>query len=103
MSPQLYYMNIEHLLNHNLDLIIGDFNTHHQLWHSESAVDNRGTTIADQISSFRNGVITTEWQTMVELDSDHIPIIISLDRTIEKTASEDRTLTMEKEHCEKTL
>ena len=40
---------------------------------------------------------------MVELDSDHIPIIISLDRTIEKTASEDRTLTMEKEHCEKTL
>ena len=99
-------------------LILGDFNAHHELWHSEATADTRGRLIVDTISSLDYGIInedlptrvhgdsttspdisiassnlipTSSWTTEIKMSSDHLPIIISLTAEFIKTNSKNFT------------
>ncbi|KAM7363422.1 uncharacterized protein ACRADG_000333 [Cochliomyia hominivorax] len=101
-----------------IGLVLGDFNAHHQLWHSRLGDDQRGTLLAEQIdeSTFctlnddaptrimgtcasspdiklasASLINCTTWQTVVSLGSDHLPIIVSLERPNDFIVSERRT------------
>ena len=98
-----YSPPIDHLLTDTDSLVLGDFNAHHSLWHSETT-DSRGNQLADSVSISSFGVLNTvsptrlpgnanpsspdvslasaslitssEWQTT--MPSDHLPILIGL-------------------------
>jgi hypothetical protein len=53
-----YKANITHLLELDNGIIIGDFNAHHPLWHSNLNPDQRGEDIVDQIDVSNYGVKT---------------------------------------------
>ncbi|KAM7356297.1 uncharacterized protein ACRADG_002101 [Cochliomyia hominivorax] len=116
--PTGYRPDIRSILDGNIRLVLGDFNAHHQLWHSRLGDDQRGTLLAEQIdeSTFCTlnddaptrimgtcasspditlasaGLINcTTWQTVVSLGSDHLPIIVSLERPNDFIVSERRT------------
>ena len=99
-------------------LVLGDFNAHHELWHSEIDEDTRGTQIADFMTETPFGILneqlptrvahninsspditfstpnllpTTEWTSDKALSSDHLPIHISLSTEIKLVRSEKRT------------
>lgn len=112
-----YKASIAHLLDMEDGVIMGDFNAHNELWHSQLSND-RGDDLADQIDATNYGVInedtytrltasvqsspditivshtliaSTEWKTDIALSSDHLPIVISLGREVDITESEGRT------------
>ncbi|KAM7361982.1 LOW QUALITY PROTEIN: uncharacterized protein ACRADG_012848 [Cochliomyia hominivorax] len=113
-----YRPDIRSILDGNIRLVLGDFNAHHQLWHSRLGDDQRGALLAEQIdeSTFCTlnddaptrimgtcasspditlvsaGLINcTTWQTVVSLGSDQLPIIVSLERPYDFIVSERRT------------
>ncbi|KAM7341286.1 uncharacterized protein ACRADG_012216 [Cochliomyia hominivorax] len=116
--PTGYRPDIRSILDGNIRLVFGDFNAHHQLWHSRLGDDQRGTLLAEQIDESTlctlnddaptrimgtcasspditlasAGLINcTTLQTVVSLGSDHLPIIVSLERPNDFIVSERRT------------
>ena len=109
---------INHLLTGTDSLVLGDFNAHHSLWHSETA-DSRGNHLADSgsISSFAvlntdsptrlpgnadpsspevslasSSLITSsEWQIHTTMSSGHLPILIGLQTTATSSPARLRT------------
>ncbi len=110
--------------NHLLDglgesyMILGDFNAHSQLWHSDATNDTRGNAIADYITGQTCGIINDDlptrvthlastapdisivsanlipyanWRIANKLSSDHSPIIISLKADLQKLNSKNQT------------
>ena len=102
----------------NTRLVLGDFNAHHELWHSSLGDDQRGALLAEQIdeSTFCTlnddaptrimgtcasspditiaspGLVNcATWRAVVSLGSDHLPIIVTLDRPNDFIVSERRT------------
>ncbi|XP_046802955.1 uncharacterized protein LOC124418958 [Lucilia cuprina] len=115
--PSGYRPDIRTLLDGDMRLVLGDFNAHHQLWHSSLGEDQRGASLAEQIdeSTFctinddaptrimgncasspditiaSSGLINyATWRAVVSLASDHLPIIICLDRPNDFIVSERR-------------
>lgn len=109
---------IDHLLNDNLDVILGDINAHHPLWFSIIQTDTRGNDIADQINDSNFGILndqaptrsagdvvsspditlvhpnllmSTNWSVQTALGSDHLPIIIEFQRDVEKEHDTKKT------------
>ena len=102
----------------NTSLILGDFNSHHESWYSEDNQDTRGNLIIDTIASKSFGIInedqptrvtatastapdlsiasvnimpTTTWSVDKILNSDHLPITISVQADIIKCRAGKRT------------
>ena len=98
-------------------LILGDFNAHHELWHSQATADIRGRLFVDSLSSLDYGVInedlptrvhnnsttspdisiassdlipTTNWTTETKMSSDHLPILITITANLIKTNTKHR-------------
>ncbi|XP_058982740.1 probable RNA-directed DNA polymerase from transposon BS isoform X1 [Musca domestica] len=113
-----YLPDISPLLVGNNRLVLGDFNAHHELWHSVLGNDQRGSALAEQIdcSTFCTvnedaptrirgechsspdltivspGLINdVTWQPVISLGSDHLPIIVSISRSPDFITSERRT------------
>lgn len=109
--PDNFTANITHLLALDDCIIMGDVNVHHTAWQSELADDSRGSLISDQIDQSLFGILNddsptritancrsspdltlasaslltcTDWVTKSALHSDHVPIIVSLQRTVTK-------------------
>ncbi|XP_037826977.1 LOW QUALITY PROTEIN: uncharacterized protein LOC119614959, partial [Lucilia sericata] len=116
--PAGYHPDIKFLLEGDNRVVMGDFNAHHELWHSNLGDDQRGIAFAEQIdnSTFCTvnddaptrimgsctsspditicsaGLLNyTSWQPIVSLSSDHLPIIIKLDKPTDFIVSERRT------------
>ena len=113
-----YSPPIDHLLTGTDSLVLGDFNAHQSLWHSETT-DTRGNQLADSVSISSFAVLNTdsssrlpgnvdpnspdaslasatlitscEWQTHTTMSSDHLPILIGLQTTA--TSSPARHIT----------
>lgn len=110
--------SIDHLLEQEHGIIMGDFNAHHSLWHSNLNEDSRGTELAAQISESAYGVANdptptrvagdtrsspditiihpsllpaSNWATHTSLSSDHLPIVIELQREVVKISATHRT------------
>ncbi|XP_073821612.1 uncharacterized protein [Musca autumnalis] len=113
-----YLPNIRPLLRGDNRLALGDFNAHHELWHSALGNDQRGTDLAEQIDSSTfctanedaptrirgdchsspdisivSPGLTNDvtWQPVISLGSDHLPILISINRPPDFITSERRT------------
>ena len=98
--------------------IIGDFNAHNELWYSESNPDQRGRHLVNTIAGKEFGIINedlptriangtstapdisiassslipyTTWKVERKLNSDHLPITISLSATFKKSNTKNRT------------
>ena len=109
-----YRPSIEHLLNLSPEdsIIVGDFNAHHDLWHSAGTHGSRGTTLASEIEESRLAVLNdhsstrvtasassspditlmseaylplAEWTVQAALGSDHLPITITLQGEVRTT------------------
>ncbi|XP_053969088.1 uncharacterized protein LOC128870451 isoform X3 [Anastrepha ludens] len=105
--PAGYHPDIGALIRGENRLVVGDFNAHHDLWHSSLPNDRRGQQLAEQIddSTFSTvnddaptrvvgncssspdltiasaGLINSiTWRPMLSLASDHLPIIVSIER-----------------------
>lgn len=117
---QLYQPPINNIFDdlNNTSLILGDFNGHHESWYSEDSQDTRGNLIVDTIANKSFGIInedlptrvtanastapdlsiasvnlmpTTTWCVDKKLNSDHLPITISVQADIIKCRSGKRT------------
>lgn len=113
-----YAANIDHLLNMNDCLIVGDINAHNDLWFSDIQSDSRGEDIAEQIDASSFGILnehsptriaqdtqsspditlasdsifpSASWQVLTSLGSDHLPIIVTLGRSVSKVESHKQT------------
>lgn len=103
--PPNYEPNLNDLIHPSTGLILGDFNAHNKLWHS-NIQDKRGDLIAEQINLSpyctlnnhnqtrlpNNNSATSpdislasadlasksQWTTLTKLSSDHLPIIIEV-------------------------
>ena len=98
--------------------VLGDVNAHHTLWHSGATNDARGEALADVISNQDCAIInldqptrvannsatapdvsiasisllpTTNWKVENKLNSDHLPITISVSATLKKFNSKPQT------------
>ncbi|XP_049318515.1 probable RNA-directed DNA polymerase from transposon X-element isoform X1 [Bactrocera dorsalis] len=116
--PTGYHPNIGALLRGETRLVLGDFNAHHDLWHSSLSNDRRGMELAEQIddSTFytmndeaptrvmgtcnsspditiaSGGLINSiTWRPMLTLASDHLPIIISIEKPLDFVSVDNRT------------
>ncbi|KAI5753538.1 hypothetical protein M8J77_001119 [Diaphorina citri] len=117
--PSGYRASISHLLNSDDTIIVGDFNGHHNTWDSYLSSDRRGEDLAAEIEQSDFGILndeqqytrlvgdqisspdislastsllqTTDWNANIKLSSDHLPITISILRTIQKIKSENKT------------
>ena len=117
---QQYQPPINHLFD-NLgasSLILGDFNAHHEMWHTDATEDARGRIIVDTIAGLDYGIInedlptrlqgnsatspdlsivssnlipTTSWKTETKMSSDHLPVIIDLTAEFTKTNTKNFT------------
>ena len=113
-----YSPPLDHLLTGTDSLVLGDFNAHHSLWHS-GTTDTRGNQLADSISISSFAVLNTdspirlpgnadprspdvslvsaslitssEWQTHTTISSDHLPIVIGLQKTATSSPARRRT------------
>ena len=108
-------------------IVLGDFKTHHSLWHSRTT-DTRGNQLADSVSISSIAVINTdsptrlpgnadpsspdvslvsaslipssEWQTHTTMSSDHLPILIGLHTTATPSPARNRTyINLKKADC----
>lgn len=119
--PQGYRPSIDHLLSFSNDhIIVGDIKAHNSAWYSALGDDARGTDISEQIADSELGILNEDcptrvttscnsspdisltspsllisctWKTETALNSDHLPIIISIQQTLDKTSSERRSFT----------
>ena len=57
-----YSPPLDHMLTGTDSLVLGDFNAHHSLWHSETT-DTRGNQLADSISISSFSVLNTDSST----------------------------------------
>ncbi|XP_069962582.1 uncharacterized protein, partial [Bactrocera oleae] len=116
--PAGYHPNIGVLLRGKNRLVLGDFKAHHDLWHSCLSNDRRGMELAEQIddSTFctmndeaptrimgtcnsspditiaSGGLINSiTWRPMLTLASDHLPIIISIEKPLDFVSVDNRT------------
>ena len=115
---QGYVPSIDKYFSNSDALILGDFNAHDALWHS-SLQDARGSLLAEEIGNSNFGVLNsekatrvptngqptspdislasysllpvTEWDTATTFSSDHLPIIITISASIDKSYSEKKT------------
>ncbi|XP_075166038.1 uncharacterized protein LOC142238318 [Haematobia irritans] len=112
-----YSPNIEWLLCGHNRLVLGDFNAYHELWHSPLGNDQRGIALAEQIddsifctaneeaptrimgdcssspdlSLSSSGLINdVSWQPAISFGSDHLPIILTINRPSAFMTSERR-------------
>ncbi|XP_069968578.1 uncharacterized protein Dyrk3 isoform X2 [Bactrocera oleae] len=117
--PTGYHPNIDALLRGENRLLLGDFNAHHDLWHSCLSNDCRGMELAQQIydSTFcamndeaptrimgtcnispditiaSGGLINSiTWRPMLTLASDHLLIIISIEKPPDFISVDNRLL-----------
>jgi hypothetical protein len=109
--------DIKAILSEPDSLILGDFNAHNPLWYS-SIQDARGDKLAEEISESDFGVLNEnvptrlpsfgqptspdislastsllpyiEWETKTALSSDHLPIIIKINTSIQTIKSDYR-------------
>ena len=116
---QQYVPPLEHLydgLGKNA-YVIGDLNAHNELWYSEANADSRGRDLVDTISGLDFGIINndlptrvtnqastapdvsiassnlipyTTWKVERKLNSDHLPITISLNASLKKNNAKNR-------------
>ena len=115
-----YEPDIESLFVNTSDnaLILGDFNAHNSLWFSDSTDNIRGNRVADLIGNRPLGILnedlptrvteqcqsspdisiatsnllpTCSWTVHSALNSDHLPIIITLNTKTQKVKAEDKT------------
>ncbi|WP_333764851.1 reverse transcriptase domain-containing protein [Streptomyces sp. IBSBF 2390] len=116
--PNNFKANLEHLLQYQHAIIMGDINAHNDLWDPAITPDARGEDLAEQITGSDYGILndltptrvtptcssspditlaspslltSTDWSTASALSSDHIPIIISLQRSVTKTKTDRHT------------
>lgn len=117
--PSGYKASISHLLNLDNCILAGDLNAHHPLWDSNLTPDQRGEDLVDEIDVSNYGVINADtptriivgntksspdltlvcstllpyvnWSTDVQLSADHLPITLTIDRTVTAVESENRT------------
>ena len=113
-----YHFTLLHFLNMKDTIILGDFNAHDSLWHSQLS-DERGRNLAEEIGNADYGVLNEDhptrlptngtpsspdiamaslsllpyvtWETKTELGSDHLPILITVETDIKPTISDNRT------------
>ncbi len=119
VNGQPYEPPFNHLLDGLGDsyLILGDFNAHSELWHSDATNDTRGNSLADTITGQTCGIINddlptrvthlastapdisiasadlipyTNWRIANKMSSDHLPIIISLKAEFKKFNSQNK-------------
>ena len=111
-----YNPSIAPFLTSTETLIVGDFNAHDELWYSTLA-DNRGSQFSNEIGSSDFGTLNEDsptrsptngqpsspyislatmslipyinWKTYANLGSDHLPIILTLEKEINMIESED--------------
>ena len=117
---QLYQPPINNIFDdlNDTSLILGDFNSHHESWYSEDSHDARGNLIVDTIAGKSFGIInedqptrvtadastapdlsiasvnimpTTTWSVDKILNSDHLPITITVQADITKCRSGKKT------------
>lgn len=106
-----YVASMEHLLTIQDCLILGDINAHNELWFSNLGNDSRGDDIAEEIDASSFGVLNEDthtrspdislasssifpsasWKAETALGSDHLPLIITLGRTVNKIESRKQT------------
>ena len=114
-----YSPTLDFLLEGQNRIILGDLNAHHDSWFSEFGCYHRGNMFADQIdgtafcianekcptritancrSSPDVTIIGTQhlsantsWSSHIALNSDHLPIIIKIDKSSDFIMSEERT------------
>ncbi|XP_053968961.1 uncharacterized protein LOC128870372 [Anastrepha ludens] len=116
--PAGYHPDIGALIRGENRLVVGDFNAHHDLWHSSLPNDRRGQQLAEQIddSTFSTvnddaptrvvgngssspdltiasaGLINSiTWRPMLSLASDHLPIIVSIERPADFVSANHRS------------
>jgi len=105
--PPGYKASLNPLFNLNPSLIVGDFNAHHSLWYSNLDQNTRGNKLSAEIEMSLYGILNsksptrlpingnpsspdislaspnllpdTTWRVATRLNSDHLPIIISLE------------------------
>ncbi|XP_054088729.1 uncharacterized protein LOC128922414 [Zeugodacus cucurbitae] len=116
--PTGYHPNISALLRGENRLVLGDFNARHDLWHSCLSNDRRGMELAEQIDDSTFCTINDEaptrimstcssspditiasgglinsvtWRPMLTLASDHLPLIISIEKPPDFISADNRT------------
>lgn len=116
--PSGYKASISHLLDLQNSILVGDLNAHHPLWDTRIAQDQRGEDLLDEIDTSNYGIINLDtptrivgdtqsspdltivctpllpyvsWNTDTKLSSDHLPITLTLERTVVSVESEKRT------------
>ena len=113
-----YNPSLDHLMKTTNTLILGNFNAHHSSWYS-SSIDTRGTMLEGMVSGSNFGLLnwdsptrlpgnanpsspdfslasaslitSTNWQTMANQGSDHLPILISLQMYVTITQIQHHT------------
>ncbi|XP_073830575.1 uncharacterized protein [Musca autumnalis] len=110
-----YKPDISPLLEGHNRLVLGDFNAHHEMWHSALGNDQIGIALAEQIDSSTFCLVNEDapirirgachsspditivssgltndvtWQPVNSLGSDHLPIIVSISRPPDFITSE---------------
>ena len=111
---------IAHLLSNNeMSLIVGDINTHHSIWDTNTNEEERGKLLADEVDAAdytilsenearrqpTNGrstspdislasndiALPTDWSISTSLASDHLPIIITINSELSTIDGPRRT------------
>ena len=113
-----YQPSIDHLMTTPYTLVLGDFNAHHSSWHATST-DTREKNLADAICNTdfnilnwdiptrlpsniapslpdvsltsSSLIVSTSWNTITTLGSDHLPILIKLQTIVSVTPTSHRT------------
>ena len=115
--PAGYAASITHLLGLPDCIILGDFNAHDDLWYSGANPDLRGAELALEITNSNAGVLNDDhhtrqagatltspdlslasssllpyidWEVRPTLHSDHLPIVIHLEKSVEKLEADKR-------------
>ena len=82
-----YSPPIDHLLTGTDSLVLGEFNTHHSLWHS-GTTDTRGNQLADSVSISNFAVLNTDSPTRLPGNNDPSSPDVSLAAASLITSSE---------------
>ena len=113
-----YRPSIQHLLEGENRLVLGDFNAHHESWYSALGNDTRGHYVAELVDDSTLCVINedhptridascssspdltlagpslaaiTTWEAVIALNSDHLPIIVGVAKSADFIAAERRS------------